>query len=233
MKLFPKNFRSVSSVLDAFIELLKWPVAIFLLLIMWPALKADMFILSKTFSETKMLLEFFLPLGAVTILFVVIPSLSGSFFAIMEHELTHMLFAVLTFHKPQGIEVDQDYGGSFSFVGKGNWLIAIAPYFFPTFLALIMVLTPVYLSFEKTLPNFYLSLLGIFTGYNLATTLLSIHAKQTDFQVVGFPFAICFIPGATLLKYGFLLCFAIKGWEGFPLYIKLLGQMIVTIFKNF
>ena len=157
-------------------------------------------------------------------LFLFIPTLAGSFFAIMEHELTHMLFAVLTFHKPKALDVNQDVGGSFSFEGKGNWLIALAPYFFPTFWFFIVLLVPIYQSITGHLPEFYLSLLGVFLGYNFIVTCLSIHPKQTDFKVAGYPFTICFLPGISFLKYGLVFCYSVKGWVGVEAYFNLLLQ---------
>ena len=47
-----------------------------------------------------------------------------------EHELTHILFALLTFHPVSGMNVNDYGGGNMTFRGKGNWLIALAPYFF-------------------------------------------------------------------------------------------------------
>lgn len=219
--------KNTSSILDSAIELLKWPVALFVVFLTIPAFKADAYLISRMFSNSELLWQFFLPMAVIIFFFLIVPSLAGSFFAITEHELTHMLFAVLTFHKPKGLDVNQDVGGSFSFIGRGNWLIAIAPYFFPTFLAFIMIATPVYTHFQP-LPAFYLPLLGIFIGYNFITTLLSVHPKQTDFQVVGFPFTICFVPGSNLLKYGFLFAYVLKGSEGFSLYTKLLIQTTTT-----
>ena len=55
-----------------------------------------------------------------------------------------MLAAILTFHKPKGMSIEQDKGGSFTYEGKGNWLITIAPYFFPTF-PLIWMLSSLFL----------------------------------------------------------------------------------------
>ena len=53
---------------------------------------------------------------------------------IIAHELTHSFFALLTFHKVKHIRVaDDNSGGSMGFEGEGNWLIIIAPYFFPLF----------------------------------------------------------------------------------------------------
>lgn len=218
--------------LNHLIELLKWPVALLMILLLVPAFKADIEVISKL-TNGDVLLNFFLPFGAVIVLFLFIPGLAGSFFAIMEHELTHMLFAVLTFHKPRGLDVDQDRGGSFSFEGRGNWLIALAPYFFPTFWFVIVLFMPLFLPFFGKEPEFYVSLLGIFMGYNFISTLLSIHPKQTDFKVAGYLFTALFLPGVTCLKYGILFCYSIHGAKGLEAYFHVLMKLIGVYLKPF
>ena len=69
-----------------------------------------------------------------------------------------MLFAVATLHKPKGLDVEQGSGGSFSFMGEGNWLIALAPYFFPTFTFVLMIGISIYQAFYGIQPDFYLIL---------------------------------------------------------------------------
>ena len=222
--------KSISRLFDLFFNLIKWPIAIIMLILFIPSFYADLIAIQKL-TNADVLLEFFLPFGATAVLFLFMPMLAGSFFAIMEHELTHMLFAVLTFHKPRGLDVNQDVGGSFSFEGKGNWLIALAPYFFPTFWFFIILLMPVYKGIMGQLPEFYISLLGVFLGYNFIVTCLSIHPKQTDFKVAGYPFTVCFLPGITCLKYGVVFCYSIKGWVGVEAYINLLIHRTELFFE--
>ena len=211
--------------INKFFRIMKWPVAVLMLLILVPAFQAD-FDIIRSMMNKAMLLEFFLPFVATVFFFLIMPGLSGSFFTIMEHELTHMLFAVLTFHKPKGLDVRQDEGGSFSFIGEGNWLIALAPYFFPTFTFILMIGMTVYQQFSPKLPDFYLILFGIFLGYHFIVTLFEIHPKQTDFIVAGPMFTICFIPGINLLIYGMFFAWLLKGWAGIPLYYQLVWQKI-------
>lgn len=207
----------ISSKIDTVIEWLKWPVALLMLLLIVPAFQLD-FMLVKKMMNMEYLLNFFLPFAIVVIFFLIMPSLSGSFFAIVEHELTHMLFAVLTLHKPKGLDINQDVGGSFSFIGKGNWLIALAPYFFPTFTFLLMIGLIWYEKIYGALPPYRLVLFGIFIGYHFIVTLFEIHPKQTDFEVAGPVFSICFIPGANLVIYGMLFAYLLKGWIGIAAY---------------
>ena len=49
----------------------------------------------------------------------------------LEHEITHALFAIVTFHRVTGLRATAFRGGQVRFVGEGNWLITVAPYFFP------------------------------------------------------------------------------------------------------
>ncbi len=215
--------RMINRFINKVFKLIKWPVAVLMVVLLVPSFTTD-FLLLKKHIDVNFLVQFCLPFCATVFLFLLIPSLSGSFLAIAEHELTHMLFAVLTLHKPKGLDIDQDRGGSFSFVGEGNWLIALAPYFFPTFTFVLMVGTPLYLMFYPKLPAFYLTLFGIFIGYHFITTMFSIHPKQTDFKVAGPLFTFCFLPGINLITYGVLFCFILRGWEGVPAYFVALWQ---------
>ena len=212
--------KSINHLFNLFFNLIKWPIAMLMVILLVPSFYADLIAIQKL-TNVYVLIEFFLPFGVTAVLFLFMPMLAGSFFAIMEHELTHMLFAVLTFHKPKGLDVKQDVGGSFSFEGKGNWLIALAPYFFPTFWFFIVLLMPIYKAVMGNLPEFYLSLLGVFLGYNFIVTCLSIHPKQTDFKVAGYPFTFCFLPGISFLKYGLVFCYSVKGWSGVEAYLNL------------
>ncbi len=56
----------------------------------------------------------------------------GNWLIQFEHELTHMIFAILTFHPVIGFRASVARGSHIRFVGEGNWLITAAPYFFPT-----------------------------------------------------------------------------------------------------
>ncbi len=216
------SIRTINRRINWFIGLMKWPVAILMLLAIVPAFQADFFLI-KGGTNKEILLEFFFPFIATVVFFLIMPGLSGSFLTITEHELTHMLFAVLTLHKPKELEVEQGRGGSFSFVGEGNWLIALAPYFFPTFTFFLMIGVSIYESIYHKLPDFHLILFGIFIGYHFIVTMFEIHPKQTDFVVAGPIFTICFLPGINLLIYGSLFAYILKGWQGIPMY----GQLVI------
>ncbi len=220
--------RKINKYINLFFGIIKWPVGILMLLAIVPAFQADFLLISK-FTTKEILLGFFLPFAVTVVFFLIMPGLSGSFLTITEHELTHMFFAVLTLHKPKALEVNQDSGGSFSFIGEGNWLIALGPYFFPTFTFFLMIGMSIYQAIYHTLPDFHLILFGIFIGYHFIVTIFEIHPKQTDFIVAGPFFTICFLPGINLLIYGALYAYILKGWIGIPMYGQLVIQRAMLI----
>ena len=209
--------------MNGFLALVKWPLALLMILIIWPAIQSIEAVISQGINAYVML-WFALPFIVTSVVFFMLPFLGGSFLAIMEHELTHMLFAILTGHKPVDLEVNQNKGGYLSFQGESNWLIALAPYFFPTFAVVIMLASLVYMGMDKPLPDIYWAVFGTMCGYHLVSTILEIHPKQTDFKSAGYVFTIAFLPGINLIVYGMLLAYACAGWSGIPAFMSLLMQ---------
>ena len=122
--------------LDLLLGLFKWPVAI-LAFVSLPALVHALEYLRLDN------LRFFAFLGGAFVylaLKILAAARSNISMQILAHELTHTFFALLTFHKVVHIHLNMDEsGGSMGFRGKGNWLITIAPYFFPLFLFFLML----------------------------------------------------------------------------------------------
>lgn len=211
----------MSDILDKFVNLFKWPAAV---LALWTV---------PAFFQS---LDYF---GFRNIYFI---SLVGGFFMyfiaqvsmdsgaktsmqIIAHELTHSFFAVLTFHKVKHIRVaDDNSGGSMGFVGEGNWLIIIAPYFFPLFCLVYMIGASIYL---KVMPMTWVIsvLFGYFVGYHVDTVASQIHDKQTDLKEVGYPFCFMFLPGANFWILGCLLAYNSRGWDGIGVYQRLLWKL--------
>ena len=129
----------------------------------------------------------------------------------VEHELTHALFAILTFHRIKSFQVTRT-GGKVEVIGGSNWLIALAPYFFPTaplcllFLSLLMPLASV-------LPWTGL-FLGFAMAYHVRSTWIETHGAQTDFKQAGKKFSVVFLPSANLIAFGTIASFGIDGWDG-------------------
>lgn len=221
----------MQDMINLILKIIKWPIALLMLFLIVPATLSLVYVVSN-YTSMHVFLWFGLPCVFMCIAWLFMPNMSGSFLAIMEHELTHMLFALLTFHKPVGLDVSQDRGGSFKFKGPGNWLIALAPYFFPTFAFVVMLASLAYIYLNQQLPDVYWSVFGLMVGYHLASTILETHPKQTDFKAAGVFFSFLFLPGMNLIVYGILISFACLGWHGLSIYSKILMYNVSVFIQN-
>ena len=213
-----------------FLKIIKYPIALACAFFCFPTLNALIRLISNTFS-TNIAFYFLAPVISVVVLWNLVPGLSGSALTIFGHEVTHMLAAILTFHKPKGMSIEQDKGGSFTYEGKGNWLITIAPYFIPTF-PLLWMLMGLFLGQGGHFDTWYIIGFGIIVGFHIAANFTQIHSEQTDFKKAGYIFTMLFIPGANLLLIGYLWCFALRGWTGLSLWHQYLTPAYQTFIQN-
>lgn len=208
-------------ILNKILKYLKWPIAVLMVCMFFPVLRADMTMVSSTLTQ-RFFMVFVVPLLGSVVLWFVIPGLSGSHFAIFEHEFTHMFAAILTFHRPKSMKIESDKGGSFGYYGEGNWFITLAPYFLPTFPILMMLFSVVWHWIGRPLPEMFMPVLGMLFGYHLVSNAAQIHGEQTDFSKAGWLFSILFLPTANLLTFGFVWAFAARNWIGVAKWWKLL-----------
>ena len=207
----------MSQIIDKILEILKWPVALFLLFSLPALVKTiDYF----DFKNLKHLVMF----GGILMFFVSKTMMDSSVrtsIEVLAHEVTHAFWAMLTFHKVKGIRLNpDDSGGSMSFDGKGNWLIIISPYFFPLIGIITMITITVY-QFFAPMNIFIHVVFGYVIGYHIDTVCSQIHEKQTDLPKVGYYFCVVFLPAANLWTLGNMIAFNTKGWDGVWAYNKL------------
>ena len=147
------------------------------------------------------------------------------FFSLLYSVPSYAFFALLTLHKVKSLRINpDDSGGNMSFEGGGNWLIIIAPYFFPLFGLLTMIGISIYTLFAPM--NLILNgLMGFVIGYHIDTVASQIHEKQTDLPKVGYYFCAVFLLPANLWMIGSMMAFNSKGWEGIIIYQKLITQL--------
>ena len=206
----------MSKWIDSILALLKWPVAVAGLLSL-PALSWALYDLVRTMGSAKPLLPMLLgALGFVVVWYGGLRRAAFARWATLEHELTHALFAWVTLHRTVGFFGTWRSGGHVRYLGKGNWLIAIAPFVFPTFSLLVALALSV-------LPRPYLvyagAVLGIMLAYHATSTWSRTHRHQGDLREVGTLFTIFFVPAATLLVYGLLIALVIGGGRAMHHYV--------------
>jgi Peptidase M50B-like len=133
----------------------------------------------------------------------------GSWLYTLEHELTHALFAVLTFNRVTRLTAARG-SGELEYLGRGNWLISLAPYFFPSFCVLPLV--ALHLARPPAQP-WLLGLLGYTLAMHLHGTATEIHRHQPDLQRSGLVASACILPGAVGLSLLVVLA-AVPGQAG-------------------
>jgi hypothetical protein len=208
----------MSKWLDKILAWLKWPVALFALFAL-PGLLWSLYGLLSSIAHSPKPLYPFLTgalLYALCWFFFLRRPIFGAFFTTLEHELTHAIFAWLTLHRVIGFRATWSSGGHIRYLGKGNWLITIAPYFFPTLSVIVLIV----LAFLPKLYLYYGSVaLGVSVAYHACSSWSETHRNQTDLKEVGFLFCLCFLPAASTLMYGLLISFASGGLPALELYL--------------
>ncbi|MCA9131528.1 MAG: M50 family metallopeptidase [Planctomycetales bacterium] len=217
--------------IDRLINLLKWPAAALAVagtpLLAWALLKLSLrIVLAPSWS----LLFFVLGVAAFILLWRrwLGRSRFGGFLITLEHESTHALFALLTGHRIIGFRASLGRGGEVHFAGRGNWLIAAAPYFFPT-AALLLFLVAYLLPFPG-LP-WQSFLLGVALGYHIVSTYRETHRDQTDLQLLGMTFCWLFLPAANLAVVGLLVSFAHTSSQGLSVWLGDITQPLAAFLQ--
>lgn len=211
----------MQTLINKFIEWLKWPVALY----MFISLPAYI----QSFEYFKLVnIPSMAMIGGFLLFFISRGFMDSEMKVSMEiaaHEMTHAFFAFLTLHKVKSIRVNPDNdGGAMSFEGPSNWLIVIAPYFFPLFGMMVMVAISIYTRYAPS--NFIINMIiGFFIGYHIDTVASQIHEKQTDLPKVGYKFCVVFLPGANLWAIFSMMAFNSRGWDGFWVYQNLISHL--------
>ena len=118
-----------------------------------------------------------------------------------EHELTHLIFGLLFLKRPHAFVVTLREGGHVKLSGS-NFLITLAPYFFPTISFFIL---PFSFLVPKESMSAYLIVLGASVSFHLISTWRDLHWEQSDLHKAGILFSLLFLPAANLIFYGALL----------------------------
>jgi hypothetical protein len=194
------------------LTIMKWPVALLFL----GFLPASTLLLWHELSQLiqQPLLFKYVSLGFCAYMFVwylFIRNTSISILSTFEHEITHCIFAWLTFNRVTGLSATLRSGGHMKYEGHPNWLLSIAPYFFPTLTFSTLLILSVAWSSESYVG---FALVGVTLAYHITSTIQETHHAQTDLQEVGFLFSILFLPTANLFCYSVVLAVLIEGRSG-------------------
>jgi hypothetical protein len=144
------------------------------------------------------------------------------FIHIMGHELTHAFWSFIFGGRTKSLQVSS-LGGQVT-LSKTNFFVALAPYFFPFYTALLI---PVFIITADKFKPLVALLLGFSLAFHFALTLHSLQEHQSDLQQVGVVFSMIFIYFMNLLMLTFLLALIAPSIIHPWLLIKETGIMII------
>ena len=198
---------TVAAGIDRVLGWLKWPTALVSLVLLPGLLHALYQILRAIQRDPAPTYAFLAGALAFAMLWrlVLRRAWLGRYVMVLEHEITHALFAWATFHRVYELHATVRSGGHVRYQGPGNWLIVIAPYFVPT-VALLAIAVLVWL--PDRLHVHGSAALGATVAYHVASTLTETHRDQPDLRTVGWIFSALFLPSANAAVLGVLLAFA-------------------------
>lgn len=128
--------------------------------------------------------------------------------AILEHELTHLLVALLLLRRPLRISAD-GRGGETVYEGRGSTLIRLAPYVLPTFTLLALPLASWVHPAQRVA---FVVVLGVTWGFHVYTGVAEAHPSQPDLARGGrLPSYLAVLGLSTLFYPGSALA-AVGGW---------------------
>ena len=147
---------------------------------------------------------------------------------VLGHELTHAMWGLMFGAVPSRLRVGPR-GGSVDLT-KSNLLITLAPYFFPFYTFIVIVIAVVVRCFVNPLPwlPFWIFLIGFTWAFHVLFTLDSLSQTQPDVTLYGriFSWTFIFISNVLLVLFG--IAFA-TGWRLGAL-CRLLGQSLANAY---
>ncbi len=187
-------------------RLFKWSAALLLLPACWGAMVG--------FSETLFVEDQFFSTQWPFLLGVVIYGLLSCFWQqpmrtyVFGHELSHALWVWVFRGKVKGFSVS-GRGGEVQ-TTKSNFLIALAPYFFPVYSILLILLYLLFRSFWEITPyfKFFVFLLGASWCFHFVMTLYALIKDQEEVRETGIFFSGVLILFLNVLILGGLLVFS-------------------------
>lgn len=116
------------------------------------------------------------------------------FLYVMGHELTHALASVLQGGQADDLRVSTK--GGMVKVSRSNFLVSLAPYFFPIYTA---AAAGVWAIAAEAWRPWLAGVLGLTLAFHFALTFYSLKQHQSDIAEVGWLFALPFILGLNIL----------------------------------
>lgn len=142
------------------------------------------------------------------------------------HEFTHVLWTFMFGGNIKSMKVSSR--GGHVVVTKSNFLINLAPYFFPiyTFFVFLIYWLFSYMFYVEKYFAVFLFLIGFSLAFHLALTFFAIRQRQSDIHEIGYVFSLSFIYVVNI----FVVMLVLK--MIFPLEIKYMDFVKISCYKS-
>jgi hypothetical protein len=114
---------------------------------------------------------------------------------VLAHELTHAIWGLLMGARVSKMKISKDSGSVV--LSKTNFLITLAPYFFPLYTVIIVAAYFIISQFYNVTPYYliWLGLVGFTWGFHVSFTITTLMQQQSDIQAYGhlFSYAVIYI----------------------------------------
>ena len=165
-----------------------------LLLIPLSLLLAGAFVHSLILLQSPQRTEIFFLAGVVAYLLLHILLYRPVFMHVMAHEFTHAVWTLIFGGKVSEFHVTGK-GGNVK-VSRSNFLISLAPYFFPLYTVVVLLQC---LIIKKEFYDYAVFFVGFTLSFHVILTIHSILQKQSDFNESGALFSYAFVCFANIL----------------------------------
>lgn len=142
---------------------------------------------------------------------------------VFSHELTHVVFSILSLNRIKSFSVGRQYGGGrVEFYGKPNFVISLTPYCFQLFTFVLLIIR---LFVMKKIYPFLDIFIGFFFVFHIITFIKQAGIHQPDIKTHGIIFSFAFI---FLINTLFIALVLVVIRNGFPQY----GDFMVQGIEN-
>lgn len=149
------------------------------------------------------------------------------FFIAFEHELTHLVVALLFFRSPKSFEAKEG-SGQVQYEKASNLIIALAPYFLPTYSLFVLI---VYVLASNNFKPYIAFLIGVSLAYHIFSNIKEFSFKQPDIQKSGYAISTALFMFGNVFFTGLLIS-VLVGKEFAKEYLKLGWSGSVDLVKG-
>ena len=150
---------------------------------------------------------------------------------ILEHELSHILFAFLSGVKVKKVVVRKSEG--YVKTQKVNLLIALAPYSLPLYTLFVFIVYRIVMIFHQSVlvSSIFYSLMGVTMAFHIITTIHYLQLDQPDLKRYGYFSSLVFIFTWSLVVISLILALLYKKVELFS-YLRASQIHAVEFYKR-